>query len=369
MDGGGGAIPTNLRLLAAVEALAALGRPATPTEVNAALGLPKPTIHRLFATLEIEGFVQRAPSGPGFEPGPRMRRLSRAVQAGEGPRTARRAILRDLSRAIGETCNVAVPGEGGMLYAERVETEWPLRIQLPVGSRVPFHATTSGKMHLASLSPRQLSATLSALPLEACTARTLTDPAALAEEIGRIRTDGHATDREEFMDGMIALAVPLRDAEGRMSGTLSFHAPVQRMTPERCPRPRAPTFAPGWRGRGEGRAFPSDPASARSSHACPPRPRGPPRPARGRAPSRPRARCAMRGAGRARARAAPGRCRGGCARSNDRSAPASRAVLPPPAGAVRRGRARPRADRRRRGHPPAISAIAPSIRAISASLL
>lgn len=232
MDGGGGAIPTNLRLLAAVEALAALGRPATPTEVNAALALPKPTIHRLFATLEAEGFVQRAPNGAGFEPSARMRRLARAVQAGEGPRTARRAILRGLSRAIGETCNLAVPAEGGMLYAERVETEWPLRIQLPVGTRVPFHATASGKMHLASLAPRHLEATLAALPLEACTGRTLTDRAALSEEVVRIREAGHATDREEFMEGMIALAVPLRDAEGRAGGTLSFHAPVQRMTPE-----------------------------------------------------------------------------------------------------------------------------------------
>ena len=232
MDGAPGQIPTNLRLLAVVETLAALGRPATPTEVNAALGLPKPTIHRLFSTLEAEGFVQRAPAGAGYEPGPRARRLARAVQAGEGPRTARRAVLRDLSRAIGETCNIAVPGEGGMLYAERAETEWPLRIQLPVGSRVPFHATASGKMHLASLGPRHLASALSALPLEACTARTLTDPAALTEEIERIRSAGHATDREEFMEGMIALAVPLRDAEGRGGGTLSFHAPVQRMTPE-----------------------------------------------------------------------------------------------------------------------------------------
>ena len=58
-----GGIPTNLRLLLVLEAMAEAGVPVTPTEVNHSLGLPKPTIHRLFTTLETEGFIQREKFG------------------------------------------------------------------------------------------------------------------------------------------------------------------------------------------------------------------------------------------------------------------------------------------------------------------
>ena len=50
-------IPTNMRLLLLLEELVRVGTPITPTAVNEVLGLPKPTIHRLFHTLEEEGGV------------------------------------------------------------------------------------------------------------------------------------------------------------------------------------------------------------------------------------------------------------------------------------------------------------------------
>ena len=53
------AIPTNLRLLLLLEEVARVGVPLTPTAANEVLGLPKPTVHRLFHRLEEEGFLQR----------------------------------------------------------------------------------------------------------------------------------------------------------------------------------------------------------------------------------------------------------------------------------------------------------------------
>ena len=225
-------IPTNLRLLMVIEEVARAGGPITPTDVNAALGLPKPTIHRLFATLAEEGFLQRDMDGRTFSPGPRLRRIAGGVLSSRGVRAARRAILRRLSAEIGETCNIALPDGDAMIYLERVETEWPLRIQLPTGTRVPFHCTASGKAYLASLASPHLRRALTSGPLEARTEATLTDPAALAEEIDRVRAERYALDREEFMEDMIALAVPIPDGNGRLMATLSFHAPVQRFDAE-----------------------------------------------------------------------------------------------------------------------------------------
>lgn len=221
-------IPTNLRLLMVLEEVARIGIPVTPTEVNATLELPKPTIHRLFATLEEEGFLQRDMDGRTYSPGPRMRVLAASTLSSRRIRTARQAILRRLSREIGETCNIALPDRDSMLYLERVETEWPLRIQLPQGTRVPFHATASGKMYLSTLVPNHLERYLNATSLTGYTDTTITDRDALLTELDEIARNGYSLDREEFMSDMIALAVPIMEANNRLMATLSFHAPTQR---------------------------------------------------------------------------------------------------------------------------------------------
>ncbi len=236
-------IPTNLRLLLVLEEVAAQGQPVTPTDINQKIGLPKPTIHRLFATLEDEGFLQRELDGRSYSPGRRLRQLSTGVLSSLRIRTARLAVMRAFAESVGETCNLAIPDREGMTYLDRIETKWPLRIQLPIGTQVPFYCTASGKLYLSSLRRNHLDRILGAIDLKPHTPATFTDPKALLAELQETRRRGYSRDAEEFMEGMIALAVPVRDVQGRLLATLSFHAPVQRMTLEKAvehlPRMRA----------------------------------------------------------------------------------------------------------------------------------
>ena len=218
-----GTIPTNLRLLLALEEVARAGVPVTPTEVNERLGLPKPTIHRLFATLEAEGFVQREIDGRSYSVGRRLRRLSVNAMSSLRVRKARLAVMNALAAKIGETCNVSIPDRDAMIYLDRVETKWPLRIQLPIGTHVPFHCSASGKMY-------HLDRFLGSARLERLTPRTIVDPEALRAEIEATRRRGYSQDDEEYMEGMIALAAPVLDDQGRLLATLSFHAPTMRIT-------------------------------------------------------------------------------------------------------------------------------------------
>lgn len=224
------AIPTNLRLLFLLEEIARVGLPLTPTAANEVLGLPKPTIHRLFHRLEEEGFLQRDIDGRSYSAGQRLRKMSVNVLSSSRVRTVRLTVLNALTGEVGETCNIATPDRDGMVYLDRVETKWPLRIQLPIGTTVPFHCTASGKMYLASLAPRLLAKYLSTAVLDQHTVKTLTDPAALQEEIELTRTRGYSTDNEEFMDGMVAIGVAIRDDHDRLMSTLSVHAPTQRVS-------------------------------------------------------------------------------------------------------------------------------------------
>jgi DNA-binding IclR family transcriptional regulator len=223
-------IPTNLRLLVLLEEVAKVGVPVTPAALKDRLGLPKPTLHRLFNTAEAEGFLQRDIDGRSYSPGPRLRRIAINTMSSQRIRTVRLSILRRLAAEIGETCNLAAPDRDGMTYLDRVETHWPLRIQLPIGSQVPFYCTASGKMHLSSLRPAQAERLLQAADFKPHGPRMFRSPKALLEEIAKVRKRGFATDNEEFMADMVAIAVPILDDQRRLVSTLSVHAPVQRQT-------------------------------------------------------------------------------------------------------------------------------------------
>ncbi len=219
----------SLRLLLILEEAARIGVPATPTEINRALGLPKQTLHRMFTSLESQGFLQREHDGRTYSPGRRLRAMATRVVASVRYSADRVAVMSSLAGDIGETCNLAIPDHNGMLYVDRVETKWPLQIRLQVGSKVPLHCTSSGKLFLSKLPKAKLRRVLNNINLEKHTSKTMTDPKALINEIDYIRTKGYSWDNEEFVEGMIALAVPITDDMGNFVSSLSFHAPTQRL--------------------------------------------------------------------------------------------------------------------------------------------
>jgi DNA-binding IclR family transcriptional regulator len=218
------------RVLQLLELVARLDRPASVQEITELSGLPKATAYRICATLEADGYLRKAFGGRGLVPGPRLLGLARHLIAGSSQATARHAILAAAARRIGETCNLSTVRDGEVVYLDRVESEWPLRLQLPVGTRVPLHCTASGKLYLASLAPAPRAALLRGLKLEPCTANTITDSETLNAALAEIRETGVGTDNEEFLEGMVGVAVPVTDTKGRFFAALAVHAPLLRMS-------------------------------------------------------------------------------------------------------------------------------------------
>ncbi len=222
-------IPTTLRTLLILETLGKSDHPMTATEINAHLGLPKQSIHRLCTSLESDGFLTRLGDSRKYVPSRRMRELGSGLLFNSRNHIARRQILMDVAKEVRETVNFVVPEDAGMSYVDRVETDWAFQIQLPIGTHVPFHCTASGKCFLASLKPGARIRFVHALDLTGLTRATKTDVDVLIEDLDAINERGYSLDEEEFLDGMVAIAVPVTDADGRYVASLAFHGPTQRL--------------------------------------------------------------------------------------------------------------------------------------------
>lgn len=138
-----------LRVFRILEAVVDANVPVDATRIAKSIGLPVPTVHRLCKMLIEERFLQYEMDGKRLISGPRMFGLGTRIMSASRFNLERRAIMETLVEEVGETCNIAIPDGLQMVYAERVETKWPLRIQLPIGTHVPIHCTASGKLYLS----------------------------------------------------------------------------------------------------------------------------------------------------------------------------------------------------------------------------
>jgi len=198
------------------------------------LGWPKPSVHRLCAQLERDGWVLRSGSERNLTLGPGALKFAMAALHHDSANAERRAILRALVDRVGETCNLTMLAGAEVLYVDRVESAWPLRLHLEPGSRVPLHCTASGKLFLAHMPKEHRARLLAARPLWAATPNTLTDAAAIEKEMRAILRQGYSLDREEFLLGLIAVAVPVPGKDGSPVEALAVHAPIGRLSLKRA---------------------------------------------------------------------------------------------------------------------------------------
>lgn len=216
----------SLRLLAR---LAEEGHPISLAELAADLNLPKGTAHRLCMQLLESGFIARDINERDYVVGPALRKLSLDTLNHGAIRGLRHQVLSELVTQIGETCNITALDGAAVLYLDRVEAPWPWRLTLAVGEHVPLHCTASGKLFLALSAPKQRDLLLSHLTLTAMTAATITTRAGLRQECQTIAKLGYALDQQEFVDGLLAVAVPIFDGSGIVRAALAVHAPISRM--------------------------------------------------------------------------------------------------------------------------------------------
>lgn len=219
-----------------LKAVAVLGHvarapgPLSLAALSALVELPKPTTHRLARLLEHAGLVWQDPLTRRYVVGNRLVDLGfHAIRNAPAHRN-RRLLLERLSEKLAETVNLAILAGDEVLYLDRVESSWPLRMDFKPGSRVPIHCTANGKLLLAYAAPAVRARLFRSLRLTPVTARTITDRARLTRELAVIRGRGWSEDDEEFLAGVCCVAVPVCDRRGRVIAGLAVSAPSARLT-------------------------------------------------------------------------------------------------------------------------------------------
>jgi IclR family acetate operon transcriptional repressor len=193
------------------------------------LGLPAPTAHRICAELERLGYVRRVPGTRHWTVARSLVEVAADVIAAAAGDAVVHAILAGVTSTIGEMCSFAIQDGGEVVYVASTAAPHGVTLSFRAGRRAPLFCTSSGRLFLAAFDDAALQSYLAAADLKPYTPFTVTSRSRLADTIRRVRRQGHAMTRQEYVLHVVGAAVPVRAADGKLYGALSVAAPDVRM--------------------------------------------------------------------------------------------------------------------------------------------
>ena len=208
-----------------LELLARSDEPRAVSDVARETGLTRSNVQRTLATLCELGYAAKDPASSRYFPTLRLWEMGIPVLSRNEIVRASRSRLLSVYGATGETTVLCLRQENEIVYVNKLESQTPIRMSCSIGTRLPFHATATGRVIAAFLSDPECAI----LCDEAVNTRADTE---FGDELASIRSKGFAVSNGSYRNGVNSIAVPIHGVGGVVSASIALTGPEERLTPE-----------------------------------------------------------------------------------------------------------------------------------------
>lgn len=201
-------------------------------QLSDALQIPRSTVQRLLQPLIAYRLVAQGESDATYRLDWGVARLGASYLDALDIRRMAHPILVELSRMTEETVYLVIPDLPYVVYVDKVDSRYSVRMHAAVGARQPAYCTGVGKAILAYVDSAALRATIAAgTPRH--TPHTLTTLAEICADLEITRQRGYAIDNTENETDVRCCAAPIFDYTGSVAASVSVAAPVTRLAQNR----------------------------------------------------------------------------------------------------------------------------------------
>jgi IclR family pca regulon transcriptional regulator len=200
----------------------------TLSEVAARAGLTRAGARRILLTLQALGYVEQ--EGRDFRLTPRVLELGYAYLSSMPLWRSAQPLLEQFVAKVGESASVAVLDGTESVYVLRIPVHRILSIGVSIGSRLPAHTTSMGRVLLAGLPPEKLDAYFRAATLRAYTKHTVTDEKKLRRILDDVRRDGWCYVESELEENISGVSAPVQDRAGKTIAAVNVSSNLGRVT-------------------------------------------------------------------------------------------------------------------------------------------
>ncbi|AEN07584.1 transcriptional regulator, IclR family (plasmid) [halophilic archaeon DL31] len=199
----------------------------TVTAIADDLGYAKSTVHRHLTTLTERGYVVKEANQ--YHVGLRFLALGERARNRDDAYQLAREKVEELATDTKERAQFIVEEHGDAVYIHRALGDHAVRTDPGIGKRIPLHATSAGKAILANLPEDRLFDIIEQTEFSAMTDSTITSVDRLLEELEDIQERGYSFNRQENIEGLHAIGVPITNGQGEILGALSVSGPSHRL--------------------------------------------------------------------------------------------------------------------------------------------
>lgn len=189
------------------------------SELSARLGYPKSTAHALLSTMRDRGLVRQLPSG-AYTLGLKLFEYGSAVSRGFDITAVSRPYLERLSAATGATAVITMLSDAAVSF-DYARSQAGVQIMPEIGSRLPLHATSQGKLLLSSMSESKVRNLMKRNGMPSFTPHTIASDNELIHSLKEIKAQSYAIEDGEYKIGLRSVSAPVYDSEGEMKYALT----------------------------------------------------------------------------------------------------------------------------------------------------
>jgi IclR family KDG regulon transcriptional repressor len=179
------------------------------SEIARGLDMAKSTVHGMTSALEELGAVRRDAATKRYTLGFTLFELGKTAYSQVDLKDLARPIMEALMEKTDASVFLGVLNWDHVTILDIVEPRTDLKITSPIGSTIPLLAGAAGKVFLAMMDEEQALKTIRTKGLTQYTANSVKDIDRYMEEIKSVRAQGFATDDEEYILGVRAVAAPI----------------------------------------------------------------------------------------------------------------------------------------------------------------
>ncbi|MBB6454569.1 DNA-binding IclR family transcriptional regulator [Salirhabdus euzebyi] len=212
------------------------------SEIGKSLNFPTGTLYRFLSDLETAGYLKQDKVTKKYQLGLKFLELGAIVSNQIDLRKVAFPYLEELRVNLNENVNLGILDGHEVVYLERLENARLVRINVRVGSRIPIHCSSIGKVLLANQPENKFEGILEKLDFRRFTEFTITDKDLFLKEICKIRSQGFAISDREFADDIRTVSAPIYNSSGVIEGAFNVSAPSYRLSYDLIDREVIPTI-------------------------------------------------------------------------------------------------------------------------------
>ncbi len=231
-EDGGYILATVERAIGVLEVFSRAKPELTLNEVALAAGLHKSTALRFLATLRSRGLINKDEDTNRYRLGWALIGLAEIAKIRSGLVAEALPTMRRIREALNETVFLSVRVGDMRADLEQLESTRDVRRVIALGVQKPLYTGCGSKALLAGMTDEDIADYIARTKFTALTARTITEPGALREEIEKIRRQGFAESFDERNSGGAGASAPVYDSTEKVVASLTVSIPVNRFTEE-----------------------------------------------------------------------------------------------------------------------------------------